>query len=244
MSEEAVAELEKPELEETPSLEADKPTEDNPEQVATTEVDKDEPDEAEKKRINQENASRRKINKQSKDLRDSKQRIAELESQTQQTAKPKADNYENYDDFIEASIKHGIESGKETPQYNPVDDIANDLSAVGTQKYDDFEKVAWASKEMLPVLSEFDHPEDIAMYLGQNPKDAQRIQQMSDIGMAKEFALIEARVNTPKPRLNNAPEPTKPISDGETQPTDISKLSDEQAIARRNKERAGSGRPY
>jgi hypothetical protein len=206
---------------------------------ATTKVEKDEADIEAEKQKNQQHALWRKQSKQSKENRQLKAELAELKTKAAETKAPVADNYDNYDDYIKAAVDHGISQGQPKETYNPHDDYANDLTATGSAKYDDFEQKAWASAEMLPVLEEFENAADIAYYLGQNPQDAQRIQQMSNVGMAREFAKIDAKVNMPKPRTTKAPEPVKPVETTSTATTDIDKMSMSEYAAYRNKQQYG-----
>ena len=240
MTEEATTELENTETATpetaTPSTEAALSPE---EQTATPEVEKTEAEiEAEKQR-NQQFALRRTNAKSKKENRQLKARISELESKASETKAPIAENYENYDDFIKASIDHGIKQGKPKEEYNPVSDYASELTAQGTDKYPDFVQKAYATNEMLPVLEEFDNAIDIAMHLGQNPQVAQRIQQMSNVGMAREFAKIEAEINKPAIRTTTAPKPVKSIETASSTSADTSKMSMAEYAAFRNKQQYG-----
>lgn len=232
------------ESEEIKTTEVDTPSEavtstESQETEATTKVEKDEADIEAEKQKNQQHALWRKQSKQSKENRQLKAELAELKSQAAETKAPVADDYENYDDYIKASIDHGVSQKQPKETYNPHDDYANDLTAAGNAKYDDFEQKAWATAEMLPVLEEFENAADIAYYLGQNPQDAQRIQQMSNVGMAREFSKIEAKVNAPKPRTTIAPEPIKPIETTSTAGVDTDKMSMSEYAAYRNKQQYG-----
>lgn len=208
-------------------------------ETATPEVEKTESEIEDEKRRNQEFALRRTNAKSKKENRQLKARLAELEAKANETKAPVADEFENYDDYIKASIDHGIKAGTPKETYNPVSDYASELTAQGTEKYADFEQKAYATNEMLPILEEFDSAVDIAMYLGQNPEDASRIQQMSKVGMAREFARIEVQVNKPKPRITKAPAPIKPIETANSDVVDPSKMSMSEYAAYRNKQQYG-----
>ena len=239
MGEEMLEEAIKTEEESTPSEAVPEAEQQDIQAEKPESEQKSEADIEAEKQQNQQHALRRKTTKQAKELRESKARIAELESKASETKSPIADDYENYDDFIKASIDHGIKQGQPTSTYNPIDDYASELTASGNAKYDDFEKKAWASKEMLPILEEFENAADIAYYLGSNPQDAQRIQGLSNVGMAREFARIEAKVNQPKPRTTTAPKPVVPIETSAKTTVDTTNESMEQYAARRNKEQYG-----
>ena len=225
---------------ETPSTEAETTSEaEKSEEEATTEVEKTESEIEDEKRRNQEFALKRKTTKQGKENRALKQKIFDLQAKANETKAPIAENYENYDDFIQASIDYGIKKGETKETYNSIDDYASELTANGTAKYADFEQKAYASKEMLPILEEFENAADIAMYMGANPQDAQRIQQMSPVGMSREFARIEVEVNKPKPRTTTAPKPVIPVETTAKTTVDTANESMEQYAARRNKEQYG-----
>jgi hypothetical protein len=237
MVDEVSEEIKTTEVEDSTPSKTEAETETVQETQATTEVDKDEA-EAEKQK-NQQHALWRKQSKQAKENRELKAELSELKHKAGETKAPVADSFENYDDYIKAAIDHGIKQGQPKEAYEPTDDYTSELLANGQSKYEDFEQKAFASKEMLPVLEEFENAADIAYYLGQNPKDAQRINKMSDVSMAREFARIEAKVNMPKPRVTKAPEPIKPVEVTSTGETDLDKMSMAEYATYMNKKQYG-----
>ena len=236
MSEAEVLETESPELEEVSSPEK--------EDVAVAEIAEEtvEVEKEVKAEIDpdQFHGLERKTNKQRREIREGHKREAELKEQLRQAqapSEPVADNYESQDEYIDARIKYGLSQGKTEEAYNPVDKIAHDLKSAGNQKYKDFDTVAFASEDMLKVLDDFDAPEDIAYYLGQNPTEVEKFKDLSNIGMAREFGKIEAKLNQPKPRTSKAPEPIKPLETGETIEVDEDNETVAQYAARMNKRR-------
>jgi len=222
----------------TPS-EAVSTTEPQGETETTTEVEKTEAEIEAEKLKNQQAALWRKQSKAAKENRELKAKLAELEAKAVQSKPPVADDYDNYDDYIKAAIDHGVKQQTPRESYDPSADYAAELTAVGKGKYDDFEQKAFATNEMLPVLEEFEGAADIAYYLGNNLQDAERINGMSKIGMAREFAKIEAKVNMPKPRTTKAPEPVKPVETTSTETVDVDKMSMAEYAAYRNKQQYG-----
>ena len=188
----------------------------------------------------------RKVNKQKRDLREARQREADLREQlakAQVKPAPKAEDYDTDEAYIEATVDHKLAQSTSKPEsYNPVEQVANDLRAEGPKKYEDFNQVAFATQEMLVVLDEFDAPEDIVYFLGQNRDVAERIDGMSNTAMAREFGKIEAKLNQPKPLVTKTPEPVKPLESTTTEELDDDNLTTEQWADKRNKERWAKGK--
>ncbi len=112
-------------------------------------------------------------------------------------------------------------------------------------KYDDFEQVAYNPKlaitdAMAETIRVSEIGPDVAYYLGSNPKEAQRISQMSTLGQAKEIGRIEARLASDPPvkRTTSAPAPISPVtarssgtaSYDTTDPRSIKTMTDSQWI--------------
>jgi hypothetical protein len=86
-------------------------------------------------------------------------------------------------------------------------------------KYDDFEQVAYnpnlpVTDVMAQTIQALDNGPDVIYYLGSNPKEAQRIAQMSPFMQAKEIGRIEAKLSDSPPtrRTSTAPAPIAPVT--------------------------------
>lgn len=85
------------------------------------------------------------------------------------------------------------------------------------EKYDDFNEVVGELNPNVPVVAaifEAENGEDIAYYLGKNPKEAQRIAQLHPRAQIREIGKIEAKLlaEPVKPKKpSTAPEPIKPV---------------------------------
>jgi hypothetical protein len=85
----------------------------------------------------------------------------------------------------------------------------------------------------------------LAYHLGTNLDVAERIASLSPVLAAREIALLESRLETPKPKtVSNAPPPVKPVNGGSVKEKDISdpNLSDAEFNEMRRKQRAARGR--
>jgi hypothetical protein len=86
-------------------------------------------------------------------------------------------------------------------------------------KYDDFEQVAYnpnlpVTDVMAQTIQASEIGPDVIYYLGSNPKEAQRIAQMSPFMQAKEIGRIEAKLSDSPPvrRTSTAPAPIAPVT--------------------------------
>jgi hypothetical protein len=86
-------------------------------------------------------------------------------------------------------------------------------------KYDDFDQVAYnpqlrITDVMAETIRESDTGPELAYYLGQNPKEAERISRLSPFLQAKEIGKIEVKLaeNPPVKKTSSAPAPISPVS--------------------------------
>ena len=111
---------------------------------------------------NQYYALKRLANKNRKVARQLAKENADLEEKLAQASKPQApkvENYENYDDYIKAAVDYGVAQQTPTePQYDHAASVRDDLMEAGKTKYPDFDKVAFATKEMLKSWTIWTHP--------------------------------------------------------------------------------------
>lgn len=88
------------------------------------------------------------------------------------------------------------------------------------EKYEDFEQVVYnpslrVTTVMAQTIQASDVGPDIAYYLGSNPKEANRIANLSPFLQAKEIGKIEAKLATNPPvvrQSTKAPEPIAPVT--------------------------------
>jgi len=87
------------------------------------------------------------------------------------------------------------------------------------EKYEDFEQVAYndnvpISDTMAETIRASDVGPDVAYYLGSNPKEAERIYQLSPVMQAREIGKIEAKLADAPPvkKTTSAPAPITPVT--------------------------------
>lgn len=150
--------------------------------------------------------------------------------------RPKAENFETYDDYIVAlgewSAARTIEERTKKSAKKEEADTRSETeirfqAQIETAKseIEDFEKVVFdpklpISQDMMSVLKESDRGAEVLYYLGQHPEEAGRIYPLSPIGAAKELGRIEERLEkkpaVPAPKkkvISEAPEPINPVED-------------------------------
>lgn len=88
-------------------------------------------------------------------------------------------------------------------------------------RYDDFEQVAYnpqlrITDTMADVIRDSDIGPELAYHLGMNPKEAERIANLSPLAQAKEIGKIEVKLTETPPtkKTTSAPEPIKPVKAG------------------------------
>ncbi len=160
-----------------------------------------------------------------------------------QIAEPSRDQYETYEEYLEARAAYRAEKAVETR-----------MQAIERQRQEQAEQArlaetqrAWSSRlakaaesipdfadvvgnatevEMTPVMKqvivESDVGPNIAYFLAQNPAEAARIAALSPARQAAEIGKLEDRVTKPA-KASSAPEPIRPVG-GRSQVSDL--LSD------------------
>ena len=97
-------------------------------------------------------------------------------------------------------------------------------------KYEDFDEKVGSLQPNNPLLAaimEADNGEEIAYYLGNNPKEAERIARLQPLSQVREIGKLEAKLllEPVKPKTpSSAPEPIKPVG-GSSSPS-TKKLSE------------------
>ena len=199
--------------------------------------------------------------------------------------KPKREDFEDYDDFVDARVEWKMEqrqkqAGAETGtdgqrkaadtkgnQQQPTLDedtqkVLANFNDTGFEKFgDDFEDMLEAANNgefaMTPVMFESvvdsELGADVTMFLYDNPDESARIANLTPVRQMRAIQGIEASIkdgSTPvvggsstsaEPRqktISNAPAPVNPVGGDQVPATDLSKLSTEDYIAKRQKEQA------
>jgi len=155
--------------------------------------------------------------------REQAQRQADLQALRAPVDIPSQEYFNSPEDYAEALAERKAEelvarreaAKQQTAlleQYQTKEEEARD-------KYDDFEQVAYnpnlpVTDVMAQTIQASDIGPDVIYYLGSNPKEAQRIAQMSPFMQAKEIGRIEARLSDSPPvrRTSTAPAPIAPVT--------------------------------
>lgn len=128
--------------------------------------------------------------------------------------------------FTEALTKHErlVEKmRKEVPDYDEI---------VGNEDLNISQPVAQAI-----LLS--DNGPKLALYLGKNPAEADRISQMNPYQAAMELGKLEAKLSAPAAKtISNAPAPLNPVASGKALVADLAKMSQEEYEKYRSKQGA------
>jgi hypothetical protein len=155
--------------------------------------------------------------------REQAQRQADLQALRAPVDIPSQEYFNSPEDYAEALAERKAEelvarreaAKQQTAlleQYQTKEEEARD-------KYDDFEQVAYnpnlpVTDVMAQTIQASDIGPDVIYYLGSNPKEAQRIAQMSPFMQAKEIGRIEAKLSDSPPtrRTSTAPAPIAPVT--------------------------------
>ena len=103
----------------------------------------------------------------------------------------------------------------------------------GLEKYDDFESVVGELQPNSPLVAavmEAENGEDIAHYLGKNPKEATRIAALSPLSQIREIGKLEQKLlaEPVKPKVpSKAPAPITPLVGAAATVTDVPSESDD-----------------
>jgi len=166
------------------------------------------------------------------------------------TPKPVQDDFESYDDYVDAltdwkveqklaQFDKRIEQRAETDRASASQTAFEEKLAKGSERYEDFEEVAMGSsvpitQGMVEIMRGREDPVGIAYYLGKHIQEATRISRLTPLEAACAIGKIEAEVAAaekakppPKP-VTNAPPPIKPVSGGEVAGEDPENMSYEK----------------
>lgn len=176
----------------------------------------------------------------------------QAQPQAQSTDKPVVDNFESYEDYLDAlsdwKVDQRLAQQAQQQEQNRQTQSLQDRQAAfnaraATHEAEDFQAVAFnpnlpVNEAMSEVIMDSDKGPDLLYYLGQNPAEAARIASLSPVHAARELGLVEARLSLPKAKtVSSAPPPIEPISGaGESPKVDPMKLTPDEWAAQRNRE--------
>ncbi len=171
-------------------------------------------------------------------------------------AKPTPDKFEDYGAYVEALTdwkteqalkKHSaaLEQKTQATTRQTTWEKAQDEFRSATPDYDE----VLANADHVPVKPHvFEALQDakspaLAYHLAQNPDALLRMNQMDQRAVDREIGRLEAQLVKPAassaaPRTTNAPPPVKPVSQGRSNITDLSKANMDEYVAQRRKEGA------
>ena len=173
-------------------------------------------------------------------------------------AQPQEGDFDNYNDYVQASIDYGIKQGRVADAEAIVKERAQqreddffDVIDSGVEKYSDFNEVTRKdpakggpiiSASMMEAMTECDNVVDVAYWLGKNPSESRRIANLMPIQAAREMGRIDAQFSgagTPaieqKTKIKPIT-PAKPVAGSTaTDDDDLSNISMDDFKKRRNK---------
>lgn len=157
----------------------------------------------------------------------------QAEPVVQQSEKPKSENFDNYDDFLEALADYKaetklveldnkrkqaeIETTRKTEEKRQ-EERRHALVDDGEDKYDDFHEVVSASKLQIAepaylAILESDLSSDLVYFLAKNDDEATRISALTPYAQAKEIGKLEDKLSAKKPIIKStAPPPINPVN--------------------------------
>lgn len=140
--------------------------------------------------------------------------------------KPKREDFEDEDSFIEALTDWKIESklktnrevsakkeSEETEKQtaSEIEQTLGEITERGSDKYPDygnlvFDKDLVLTQEMVDVIVLSDIAEDVLYYLGKNPDVSAAISELRPLLIAKEIGKLEMKLEAEKPKPNTSSE--------------------------------------
>lgn len=159
--------------------------------------------------------SKRLAREQRKWEREQAARLAEL--QPKQPVSTESEGDEQPDPYVLAQKL--VEQRDRQKYLTEINKAYADREEKAFEKYDDFEQVAYndnipISDTMAETIRASDVGPDVAYYLGSNPKEAERIYQLSPVMQAREIGKIEAKLADAPPvkKTTSAPAPISPVT--------------------------------
>jgi hypothetical protein len=136
---------------------------------------------------------------------------------------PPADSFESTEAYADAlaeqKARELVARREAERQQAELLEAYHDREEEARTKYEDFEQVAYnPSLRITNVMAESIQASEIgpevAYFLGQNPKEADRISRLSPLLQAKEIGKIEVKLATDPParKTTSAPDPIRPVA--------------------------------
>lgn len=252
----------------------------DPEKQADSDKDTDDEadDEPKAKPSKAEKKLLRRIDRLTRHRREAERRVAELEAknadkpaEAKADAKPKAEDFDSYDAFVDALTDWKLEQRTQqskpdedmpAPQMSPEETASiKEFYEEGTDAYEDFAEVVGNPKlqistQMATLFMESDNGPDIAYYLGQHPDESAKIAELDNpVQIARALGRIEAKLEQreekaetpeapakPSKASSKAPEPIEPIDGaGKTGDGSLEDMSFSEYEKRRVKQLRDSG---
>jgi len=241
-----------------------------PEPDAEGDADTDEgaaPSKGAEKRIKQLSAKLREAEREAAYLRGvaegkkPEEKAPEPEVQPTLTAKPNRDDFEDYDEYVEALTDYKLEQRQaeatrkaqaETEAARAAEKEANwskQVSEVAKSR-PDFHEVVTSNralpinKVMADAIKESEHGAEVAYWLGKNPEQASRIAGLTPFAAVREIGRIEERLTSSKSaptepkRITGASEPITPLAGKSGGAKDPDKMTDAEWYANYKAEQA------
>ena len=183
----------------------------------------------------------------------------------QQKGKPNEDDFENYNDFVEAMAdwkaeekfkarevqdsKKNVEQKRRDRQGKIDQIVASEIA-----KDPDFREKAYVpvgpagtpnANSLSDLMSDSDQFVNIALYFGENPQEAQDLYYLSvdnPMQAAREIGKLEAKLQTrtlPQRTETKAPSPTRPVTGKESAEKRLEDMTVKEHMAHMNKKEFG-----
>lgn len=162
--------------------------------------------------------------------REQQARLREQELlQTMPQGAPTRDQYDSDESYAEAlatvKAEQLVKQRKQQEEQRKILAAYEESEEKARDKYDDFDQVTRnpnlpITQVMLESIQSSDIGPDVAYYLGTNPKEAERIANLSPYLQAKEIGKIEVKLasNPPVKKTSSAPAPINPVTARGTTP--------------------------
>ena len=165
---------------------------------------------------------------------------------------PQPGDFDSALDYADALADYKVNqkiAAREAEKYRTTIETTYDTRAEKARdKYDDFDDVVLnpdlrITDAMADVIKESEVGPEVAYYLGTNPKEADRIANLSPLSQAREIGKLEAALsaNPPAKKVTSAPAPISPVRRGSSahtvdpsDPRSVKAMSDAEWIKARN----------
>jgi hypothetical protein len=144
------------------------------------------------------------------------------------SVRPKVDDFEDYDDYIEAltdykadiAVEKAVSKIEAKTAKQTVEQKLSNYHNAGISKFEDFQSTisrATITETMRDVLLDTDNGVEIGYHLGQNIAESQRIANLPDYMQAVELGKIAAKLETKPMKPGRTPvKPLKTVQGGQT----------------------------